>query len=153
MKAFISLTLILLSFLLSFLKVAELKTDKDKAELLFKLSEKLKENLHGEMHSVFKACEDFFNNNYTEGLSLPSTDALIAYINEEFSGLPYISEYSELLSSFSHLPSDELLKQSERLVGVAEKGYLECAEKYKRDKKSVYIAFPGITAVFILILL
>lgn len=154
MKIFLSLILIFLSFLLSFLKVSELKRNRDNAKLLYRLSERLKSNLSGEMNSAHKLCEDFFNQERKESpIFFSSFDELVLYINEEFSALPYISEYLNLLSAFPVLSSDELSDYGERLVKTAENGYRDYVCKYKKDSRSVYVAFPGIMAAFLLILL
>ncbi len=154
MKIFFSLILIFLSFLLSALKVSELKRNRENAKLLYKLSERLKSNLSGEMNSAHKLCEDFFNQERQGSpLLFSSFDDLVLYINEEFSALPYISEYLNLLSAFPVLSSDELSDYGEKLVKTAETGYRDHVDKYKKDSRCIYVAFPGIMAVFLLILL
>lgn len=153
MKLAVSFLLVFLSIILAFLKTSDLRYNVKNSLLLLKLSEKIKNNIGGEMRSLLALSEDFFNENSPSALALTSTDDLINYLNSEFSALPYISEYVSELSKIPVLSSDELYGCSKKLIDIAEKGQAETELHYKKDSKNAYILFPGIISVFILILI
>ena len=153
MKLAVSFLLVFLSIILAFLKTSDLRYNVKNSLLLLKLSEKIKNNIGGEMRSLLTLSEDFFNENSPSALALTSTDDLINYLNTEFSALPYISEYVSELSKIPVLSSDELYGCSKKLIDIAEKGQAETELRYKKDIKNAYILFPGIISVFILILI
>ncbi len=153
MKLAVSFLLVLLSILLAYLKTSELRHNVKNSLLLVKLSEKIKNNIGGEMRSLLSLSEEFFNESSPFALAFTSTDILMNYLNTEFSALPYISEYVNELSKIPVLSSDELYGCSKKLIEIAEKGCDEISLRYKNDSKNAYILFPGIISVFILILL
>ena len=153
MKFFIALILIFLSFIVAYIRASDLKRDKERSELLLKLSERLKSNLNAEMHPSYKLCENLLNENSSYNVSFTSSEDMISFIKENFSMLPFINNYTEILALFPTLSSDELFKQCERLSVLAEKGYTESLERLKKDGKNAFVVFPGIITVFILVLL
>ncbi len=153
MKLILSFILIFLSFLIALLKTSELKRDVKNAELLLRLSEKIKNNISGEMRSLLTLSKDFFNENSPFSVSFSSPDELISYVNVQFSALPYISEYAGELGKIPTLSADELHGCSKKLIEIAEKGHKDIVMQYKKDSKNAYILFPGIISIFILILL
>ncbi len=153
MKLIISFILIFLSFLLAFLKASELKRDVKNAEMLLKLSEKIKNNVSGEMCSLLALSGEFFNESSPVALSFSSSDELIDYVCVRFSALPYIFEYVSELGKIPTLSADELYGCSKKLIEISEKGYKDTSLRYKSDSKNAYILFPGIISIFILILL
>jgi len=152
MKLTLSFLLIFLSLLLAFFKTSELRRDVKNSRLLLKLSEKIKNNITGEMRSLLSISEEILNESASNTISFTSTDAIISYISTEFSHLPYISEYVSELSKIPILSSDELYGCSKKLIEIAEKGQAETEQRYKSDSKNAYILFPGIISIFILIL-
>ncbi len=153
MKLLLSFILVFLSLLLAFIKTSELKRDVKNSELLLRLSEKIKNNISGEMRSLITLSKDFFNENSPATVSFSSPDELFNYVNCEFSALPYISEYIDVLDKIPALSVDELHGCSKKLIEIAENGYKDTVVRYKNDSKNAYILFPGIILIFILILL
>lgn len=153
MKLLISLILVILSLFIAFLKSTELKKNLNDSKILLELSEKIKSNFCSEMLPLYRLSEDFFNKYHEKNLSFSSLDELKRYIGNEFSALPYVSEYVEILSKIPALSSNELSEYCSRLNIIAEKGYKDSCESYKKNGKNAYILFPGIISIFILILL
>ncbi len=153
MKITLSFLIIFMSFLMAYYKISELKKIKIKGEHLMKLAEKIKDNLNGEMLSVPRLYENYFNEHYNEKACFSYMNELIPYLNKEFSDVSFIEEYIDILSKFSTLTLDELYKNSEKLINISEKGCKETQEKYNKDSQNAYILFPGIAIIFLLILL
>jgi len=153
MKLYISLILIFLSFLISYVKVSEIKRKKELTEILFKLSETLRQATKLKSKSPYKICEEYLNENYQKELSFNSSEELKSYLNSEFSVIPYISDFTEILTNMSTLSSDELPLACQKLIFITEKGYNECLDTFEMDKKSTYVLFPGIVTILVLILL
>ena len=153
MKLCIAVILIFFSFVIAYIRSSEIKRNKNDSKIIFKLSEKIKNNFSAEMLPVFKLSEDFFAAETGETATFSSTDDLIKFINTKYSALPFIKMFTDYLSALPYLPMDELASCFDKLIKIAEKGVNDCEDKYTKEGKNAFILYPGIVTVLILILI
>ena len=152
MKILLSLFLIIFSLIMAHLKASELKNNIEISTLLCRLSNKLKSNFSGEMLPAHAVAENIFNEQGDKNIYFSSVDQLVSYMNEKYSSLPFLKDYTEVLSRLPYLSSDELIDNIEKLNAISEKALVNAKECYNKDGKNAYILFPGIISVFVLIL-
>ena len=153
MRLTISLVLICLSVLIAHVKSSELMRSVKQSELLVKLSDEISANINSEMLPVHRVAERIINEAYKTSLSFSSIDELTGYLISVFSSLPHVYEYTRSISDIATLLPDTAFTRCEKISEIAEEGYRNCLEKYKKDGKNMYIIFPGIISVFILVLI
>ena len=105
------------------------------------------------MLPIYKLSEDLLVEGAEEKHVFSSTDDMIIYINDRFKSVPFIKEYSDILSRLPTLAMDELPSCTEKLIKIAEQGLQNCNDKYIKEGKNAYILYPGIVTVLILLLI
>ena len=116
MKIIISLTLILLSFCLAYISASSCRRNVTESESLLRFSKEIKSNLEGQMLPLHIVASRMLLGIDRKNIFFSSPDELFMYIKENYSSLPYLSDFLDDLSCIPHSGKDELIKHSKILA-------------------------------------
>ena len=153
MKIIISSSLFCLSFYIAFIRDSHLKRNVSKCKSLLDFSRVLKRNFEYQMKPLHTVSSDFFLNSDAKNAAFSSPDEVYAYLKENYSTLPFLTDFLSEVSLIPLSAKDVLLFHCEKMIEITEKGLNDRAERYKNDAKNGYILFPGIISIFILVLI